>query len=139
MHSRFVRIGCVLAFSVLISATTCPSDIPGRVPNGSWGGVHIGLVVTDSGATIEYDCGAGTITGPLTLNGSGDFDWPGVNYPGHGGPSRVDVPPDVHPARYTGHATSNQISMTVTIPDIAVPGQTFTAQRGADARLFKCQ
>jgi hypothetical protein len=108
------------------------------VPNGSWGGEHIGLVVTDSGATIEYDCAAGTITGPLTLDASGNFDWRGVHSPGHGGPSRVDQPPDTHPARYTGHATSSQMSIALTILDMAVPEQTFTLQRGGNARVFKC-
>ena len=52
--------------------------------------------------------------------------------------SRADQPPDVHPARYTGHATSNQISITLTILDMAVPEQTFTLKRGADARVFRC-
>jgi hypothetical protein len=139
MPSRLVRIGCVLAACVVISATTCPADIPSRVPNGNWGGEHMALVVTDSGATIEYDCAAGTITGPLILDGSGNFDWRGVHYPGHGGPSRIDQPPDAHPAHYTGHATSKQLSITLSILDMAVPEQAFTLQRGANARLFKCQ
>jgi len=139
MASRLVRIGCVLSACVVMSAATCPGDIPSRLPNGNWGGEHMALVVTDSGATIEYDCAAGTITGPLMLDGSGHFDWRGVHYPGHGGPSRIDQPPDGHPAHYTGGATSNQISITLSILDMAVPEQTFTLQRGADARLFKCQ
>ena len=138
MHTRFVRIGCLLACWVVLSATTCPVTIPSSVPNGSWGGEHIGLIATDSGATIEYDCGAGIITGPLTLDASGNFDWRGVHYPGHGGPVRADQPPDAHPARYTGHATSNQMTIALTILDMAVPEQTFTLQRDAEARVFRC-
>lgn len=138
MLSRSVRVGCVLACSVVTGAATCPTEIPSRVPNGSWGGEHMALIVSDTGATIEYDCGAGTVTGPLMLDGSGNFDWRGVQYPGHGGPSRADEVPDAHPSRYTGRATSDQISIAVSVLDAAAPAQTFTLRRGATARLFRC-
>src|SRR5258708_33649930 len=75
VNSRFIRIACVLAGCVVTSATTCPADIPSRVPNGSWGGEHIRLIVTDNGAVIEYDCPAGTVIGPLLLDVFGHFDW----------------------------------------------------------------
>lgn len=137
-HAHVVRVACVLACSVGIGAATCPTDIPRRVPGGNWGGEHMGLIASDTGATVEYDCATGTITGPLALDGSGNFDWRGVHYPGHGGPVRIDQPPEAHPARYTGHATSTEMSITLTILDMAVPAQTFTLQRGAGARVFKC-
>jgi hypothetical protein len=138
MRSRYTRILCVLAASAVTTAVTCPADIPDRVPTGPWGGEHIGIVVTDSGATIEYDCAAGTITEPLRLDQSGHFDWRGVHYPGHGGPARINEPPDAHPARYTGHATTSQLVITLAILDMSVPEQTFTLQRGGNARVFKC-
>ena len=139
MHSRHVRIICVLAVSAVTSAVTCPAAIPDRVSNGTWGGEHIGIVVTDTGATIEYDCAAGTISEPLRLTESGNFEWRGIHSPGHGGPARIDEPPNAHPARYTGHATANQLVITLAILDMSVPDQTFTLQRGGNARVFKCQ
>jgi len=138
MYSRYARIAGAVACTVVLSATTCPQAIPARVASGSWGGDHIGIVVTDSGATIEYDCAAGTITQPLLLDASGNFDWRGVHYPGHGGPVRVDEPPNAHAARYTGHATTDQLSITLSILDTALAPQTFTLRRGGDARVFKC-
>ena len=32
------------------------------LPNGVWGGEHIRMDVTDSGADIEFDCARGTVT-----------------------------------------------------------------------------
>src|SRR5204863_4927903 len=87
---RALTSGLTLTLALITIAATrsCPSDTPDRLPNGSWGGQHVGLVATDTGATIEYDCAAGTIAGPLKLGANGEFDWTGIHYPGHGGPVR---------------------------------------------------
>src|SRR5688572_20800810 len=102
MRSLHIRLLCALALSAATGAATCPADIPDRVPNGAWGGDHIGIAVTDSGATIEYDCAAGTIREPLRLDRSGRFQWQGIHYPGQGGPIRIDEPPKALSARYSG-------------------------------------
>jgi len=125
-------------FAVLLSAASCPFDTPTRVPNGDWGGDHIGMIVTDTGATIEYDCAAGVITEPLLLGAQGEFAWKGIHYPGHGGPIRVDEPTNAHDARYTGRSDANQMVITLTILDSIQTSQTFTLSRGANPRVFKC-
>jgi hypothetical protein len=130
-------------FSAVVIATTtaltCPSDIPSRVPNGDWGGQHIGLVVSDSGGVIDYDCATGTITQPLLLDASGNFDWRGIHIPGHGGPVRIDEPPNAHPARYTGQATADRMTITVVMLDApAAAPQTYTLTRGGTPKVFKC-
>lgn len=96
------------------------------------------MIVSDTGATIEYDCAAGKITGPLALDANGEFNWSGIHSPGHGGPSRVDEPPDNRPARYTGTATSSSLRITLTVLDGSIPQQTFTLARGAEPRVFRC-
>jgi hypothetical protein len=96
------------------------------------------MVVADTGATIECDCGAGRITGPLALGANGDFNWTGVHSPGHGGPSRIDEPPDNRPARYTGSANNDTMQLTVTVLDGSIPPQIFTLRRGGDARVIRC-
>jgi len=138
MRSHHARLVCALALVAVTGAATCPADIPDRIPNGEWGGEHIGLVVTDTGATIEYDCAAGVVTEPLQLDPSGNFTWNGIHYPGHGGPIRIDEPPNAHPARYTGRASAEQMTLTLRVLDLSVPDQTFTLKRGANARVFKC-
>ena len=36
------------------------------------------MIVSDLGATVEYDCGAGRVLAPLLLDSRGDFDLAGV-------------------------------------------------------------
>ena len=132
---RVLLLGAIVA---LASASACPSDIPEVVPNGNWGGQHMGMVVADTGARIEYDCASGVINVTLRLSPDGAFDWAGIHYPGHGGPSRIDEPLNSHAARYTGHATAEHMTITLTLLDGTQPPQTFTLDRGGNARVLKC-
>jgi hypothetical protein len=129
-------VGATLFLSAL--GLTCPDQVPDRVADGDWGGDHIGMVVSDTGATIEYDCAAGRIVGPLRVAGDGSFAWSGVHYPGHGGPTRIDEPPDAHQATYTGSATTDRLVLTVSLADNSQPPATFVLIRGGLARVFKC-
>src|SRR5262249_24911263 len=43
------------------------------VPNGTWGGDHVVLTVTDGGGTVEMDCAHGTLDHPLQLDDAGRF------------------------------------------------------------------
>lgn len=127
-----------LAFVVLIGADGCPGTTPDRLPDGNWGGQHIGMVVTDSGAAIQYDCATGTITQPLALEPGGAFTWSGVHYPGHGGPVRIGEVPVGHPATYSGHATADRLTLTLSVPDLGVAPQTFELTKGGAAAVFRC-
>ena len=137
MRSSLRRVvGATLSLSAL--GLTCPSDVPDRVANGDWGGDHIGMVVSDTGATIEYDCATGRIVGSLRVSGDGSFSWSGVHSPGHGGPVRIDEPPNAHQATYTGTATTDRLVLTLSLPDNSQPPVTFVLIRGGSARVFKC-
>ena len=127
----------VAAFA-LLSAATCPVEIPDRVATGEWGGEHLGMIVSDTGAALEYDCAAGRINEPLRVARDGSFTWSGVHYPGHGGPIRIDEPTNAHDARYTGTATASRIELTISLPDGTQPPMTFTLIRGGAAHVFKC-
>lgn len=58
---------------------------PELIPTGTWGGDHIRLVVSATGATIEYDCAHGTIDEQLLLKEDGSFEAIGVNVFDRGG------------------------------------------------------
>jgi len=133
-----LRAAFIPMVATLLTAASCPFDNPQRVPNGNWGGEHIGMIVADTGATIEYDCATGVISEPLLLRPQGEFSWKGIHYPGHGGPVRVDEPSNAHEARYTGKADASQMIITLTILDSVQTSQTFTLARGANPRVFKC-
>lgn len=137
MRSRLRRVVSATLFLSGLGLT-CPSEAPDRVANGDWGGEHIGMVVSDTGATIEYDCATGRIVGSLRVSDNGSFSWSGMHYPGHGGPIRIDEPPNEHQAIYTGTATTNRLVLTVSLPDTSQPPATFVLTRGGSARVFKC-
>lgn len=139
LHNRVNWLLPLVALATLaVTAASCPTDVPERVPNGNWGGDHMGMIVTDTGATLEYDCASGTITEPLLLDGAGHFDWTGVHHIEHGGPIFEGEPQNTHRARYTGTASSSNITITITLTDTTYPAQTYTMSRGANPRVFKC-
>ena len=50
------------------------------LPEGSWGGTHVRLDVTAAAATLEFDCGLGSIEKKIEVNADGSFDAIGVDY-----------------------------------------------------------
>lgn len=128
----------ILGALTLTQASACPYDYPERIEPGAWGGEHIGIMVSDSGAIIEYDCAAGVVSVPLLLGSRGEFSWMGTHSPGHGGPVRIDEPPNVHPASYSGRVSGNDMTLTLTLQDNSQPSQTFTLVRGANPSVFRC-
>jgi len=128
----------LFALATLATAPSCTTETLDRVATGAWGGQHIGMVVSDSGATIEYDCATGRITEALLLDANGNFQWSGVHVPGHGGPIRQGEVFDSLPARYAGSATKDRMTLTLTITGSTQPAQTFTLARGGTASVFRC-
>lgn len=105
---------------------------------GGWGGNHLGLVLTATGGTLEYDCAHGTIDQPFVTDSAGRFQLAGTHTREHGGPIRRDEKPDMHPARYTGGVDGDTTALTVTLTDSNEVLGIFTLTRGRMARVFKC-
>ncbi len=97
----------------------------------------MGIVVSDSGAKVEYDCASGTIAPPLTVQSNGSFDWRGRHYPGHGGPT---WPGDTvnFAARYTGRISGDRMTITLSVSDSGFVPQTFSLVRGQNPYVIKC-
>ena len=110
-----------------------------RVPEGTWGGLHLRMEVVDGSATIEYDCANGTIAGPLTIDRRGRFSLRGTHAQEHGGPIRNDEKPNSRPARYTGWTDGRKMTLTVTLTDTNETLGTFSLVRGQQGRVFKCR
>jgi hypothetical protein len=115
------------------------TEMTDKVAAGVWGGEHIQLQVTESGASIEYDCAHGTIDQPLMLDAQGRFDVKGTHVREHGGPVRRDDKPNSHLARYTGSVESKTMTLTVTLTDAQDASNTYTLTQGEQGRLFKCR
>lgn len=126
------------AAAALAACSGATAPFNGRLPAGAWSGPHMGMAVTDTGASITFDCAAGRVNGPLTLGADGRFDWSGTFAPGHGGPVPVGTTEPSYAARYTGRATRIGLTVTLSLVDTAFTPQTYTLVRGGNADVLKC-
>lgn len=110
-----------------------------RLAPGAWGGPQIKIDAVQDGATIEYACATGTIVGPLRLNSKGGFSWTGFHRRERGGPVRLNENASQRPAIYTGWVKGATMKLTVKLDDTGETLGTFTLQRGARVRIFKCR
>jgi len=115
------------------AGSNCQTDLVGL-----WGGEHIGMVVSDSSATIEYDCAHGTIDESIITDDNGKFEVKGVHVFEHGGAIRIDEVPDEHPALYKGHIEGNVMTLVVMLTDTEAEVGTFTLTLGANPNVYKC-
>ncbi|HMF55484.1 MAG TPA: hypothetical protein VK619_03925 [Pyrinomonadaceae bacterium] len=109
-----------------------------RAQEGTWGGQHIRMNVTRSGATIQYDCGKGTIDEPLSLDRRGRFNVRGRHMPGHGGPIRENEIGISVPAIYTGRIVGDHMTLTVTLASSRQALGTFELGLGQGGAIRRC-
>lgn len=132
------RAGVMPLLLLLIGVSaTCGSSLTGPIRPGDWGGEHIGLAVTQSGATLEYDCARGTIDEPLVA-AEGRFTAVGTHIREHGGPVREGEIPETHPARYDGRIDGETMVLEVTLTDSGEKLGSFGLVRGQSPRVLKC-
>ena len=122
---------------LLALVTACGDITSFSLTISTWGGVHVGMTITASGALLEYDCAMGRIDEPIVVR-DGRFDVRGVHWPGVGGPVGVDTTQLPRPARYQGQVLGNRMLLTVTLTDTGQPLGTFELVRGANPQVFKC-
>ena len=124
-------------FTAFALMTACSSDLlPTAVPLGSWGGEHVALDVTSTGARVEFDCAHGTLTQPLTLDSNGQFGVAGT-FTREGGPT-PGIEPAV-PATYSGRLQGTILRLTVTLSGSNQPLDTFTLAQGRTPTITKCK
>jgi len=108
------------------------------VPQGSWGGQHIRLEVTATGARVEHDCAHGTIAEPMEVDREGRFEARGTHVQERGGPQREDEALPARPARYVGRVDASAMTLTIVLTDTNETLGPFTLARGSDGVLRKC-
>ncbi len=126
--------------AVIAATSQCTAPSPGvgdgRIITGSWGGTHVGLALTESGGTVEYDCAHGGLSAPMVPGAEGRFEVGGVHVREHGGPSRIGEVPDSVAARYIGRIIRDKMTLRVVVgADTLGP---FELQRNSPPRLVKC-
>lgn len=118
--------------------TIATAKKPRTIANGSWGGQHIQLTVSNGEARIEYDCANGSIEGPLKIDSRGRFELRGVHMRGHGGPARIDEQSQREAAKYSGWTDGKKMTLTVTLVNSKTEIGTYQLTRGNTGRIFRC-
>ncbi len=105
---------------------------------GSWGGDHVGLILTEASGRAEFDCAHGSINESFVVDAEGKFDLQGTYVPEHPGPIHNGEKPDEHPARYTGSVQGDSMVLTGAVPDRNQSLGPFKLFQGKKPRVFKC-
>jgi hypothetical protein len=140
MRSK-VKLGLTTGLAslfLLVAPGPCARDLAGPIAPSEWGGEHIGLAVSETGAALEYDCASGTIDQKIAAATDGTFSAVGTHTRGHGGPIMQGEIPDRHPARYDGWTDGQTMKLTVTLTDTGEKLGDYALTRGQSARVFRC-
>ncbi len=137
---RYIRFALTLTLVPLLLLCFLPSAEGRlrRVPDGVWGGEHLGLWVEKGRARVEYDCARGTIDEPLILDKRGRFNVKGTYRQEHGGPVRIGEQNTGQAARYTGSIFGQALTITVTLPETQQTIGTFRLKHNQEPRIVKC-
>jgi hypothetical protein len=128
-----------LGVLVVISLVACTGpSAPTELPPGQWGGEHISLTVSPTGASLEFDCAHGTVDEAPRLDPQGQINLRGMYVREHGGPIREGEPEDSHPALYFGQLQGPSVLLSIRLTDVGMQIGPYVAQLGQQPRLVKC-
>ena len=119
--------------AMLINSTTTTQ----RKVSGQWGGQGISMEVTDSGATLDFDCASGAITEPIVPDSAGKFSAKGRFARQRPGPTR-EGEDDRQPAIYSGVVDGENLSLTITLTKNSEKVGDFTLAHGKTGRIRRC-
>ena len=122
-----------LTLSIGLACTAGPPEML-HVTEGLWGMRGCELNVDASGATIMFDCAAGTLEQPLETDDAGSFSVPGILVR-FGGPSPWPPPSR---AEYAGRVTGDTMDLTITLTATGEELGPFTLTFGQTGDLFPC-
>jgi hypothetical protein len=134
-----IVVGMFLLVGLLAPASPARGRKPKRIAQGAWGGQHITMQVSESSATIEFDCAHAQIDGPLITDRRGRFKLKGMFSPERGGPVRANENSNGQPAHFAGWTDGKKMTLTVTLAGQKESLGTFNLARGTEGLLFKCR
>ena len=130
-----MKRGFALGAFLLSACAALPAGSVLPAP-GEWGGRHVGLSLTATGGTLEYDCAAGTMSPPVA-NTDGTFTAEGTHTPGWGGPEIEGQVRPTYRIRYAGRVRGDTMTLQGTVENGVLLGP-FTLRRGAEPIIFRC-
>ena len=134
-----VRIGKLTAVLAVCSILGgCSGTVLGISAGAVFGGQGIRLLVTDSGAELEFDCADGQIQESLRPAADGSFEADGTFTFGVGGPVREENPPQPEPARYNGVLSGDRLTLTAFLLERETVIGPYELRRGDEAVIHRC-
>lgn len=118
--------------------TRLASKQMGSIRQGTWGGKGVVLEVSGSGASIEYDCGYGSISEPIVPDKNGHFEVKGTHVTERPGPVHVGQDDGERPAIYSGSVDGETLDLTVRLSETKKTIGTYTLAYGKRSRIRKC-
>jgi hypothetical protein len=103
----------------------------------TWGGDHVRMEVTSSGAELEFDCATGTITEAMPET-EGTFSLKGTFTPERGGPTRDGNASRTVDATYSGTIKNDTMTLRVVVSGKDQEAK-YVLVKGREVRLMKCR
>jgi hypothetical protein len=130
----------LLFYLPFIAAMMLPADacMNQRKISGQWGGQGISMEVTDSGATLDFDCASGNITEAIAPANNGKFSAKGRFARQRPGPTREEDDTEGQPAIYTGVVDGENLTLTITLVKNNEKIGDFTLGHGKMGRIRRC-
>lgn len=113
-------------------------DSGGTLRIGVWAGDHISLAVTESTASLEFDCGHGWMNLPLSLDAKGEFSATGEFVRDGPGPVQTGSAKMRYAASYSGSVDGDRMQLRVVVPNLGLQLGPFALTLGGPPRLVKC-
>ena len=132
------HLTCLCLLPLVLTGCGGMSRPSGLVPQGEWGGDHVGMVLDAAHGTLEFDCAHGTMQAPIPMDREGAFNVTGTFVREHGGPIRDGEPADQHPAVYSGTTDGKRMTLTVALSDEPQQIGTFELVLGGNPHVLKC-
>lgn len=137
-------IALVLAAMILTSlAPSGQAEASGKkhqmLSIGDWGGEHVSMKVTASGADLDFDCASGKIASPIVIDGNGTFEVSGTYHAEHGGPVRRDEESSATNARFVGRTSERILTLTITLLESNEAMGSFRLEKGSLGHVMKCR
>jgi hypothetical protein len=129
-----LRPGLLLLLMMTLSGVASVT----AVQSITWGGEHVRMEVTKSGATLDFDCAHGTVTQALPQTGK--FSLKGTFTPERGGPTRDDAPPTVN-ATYSGAIADDSMTLRIVLAgsDKDQAPMEYALKKGSQGNVRKCR
>lgn len=135
MNSLIALLSVAMATGMFLPGNMSQTE---KKMNGTWGGQGVSMEVTDSGASLDFDCATGSITEAIVPDSAGKFTVKGLFARQRPGPTREGEENDGQAATYAGVVSGENLTLTITLARSNEKAGPFTLGHGKPARIRKC-